>query len=80
MAKRILKARAQLKADLRKQGTSFAQTAQQLDMSATSLTFVSQGVHHTRRVEQAFANALNTTPEALFPERYGAVENEGASE
>lgn len=46
-----------------------SQIAKRLDIAAGSVTAVSQGHRRSRRVERALAEALETTPEELFPER-----------
>lgn len=61
-----------LKFKLREKGLSFTQTAAALGILPGSVTAVSQGYRRSRRVEQALADALETTPEELFPDRnYG---------
>lgn len=40
-----------------------------LNIKPGSVTAVSQGYRRSRRVEQALADALETTPEELFPDR-----------
>ncbi|MDE9451518.1 helix-turn-helix domain-containing protein [Aliiroseovarius sp. Z3] len=61
-----------LKFRLRQRQLSFAQIARALGITPGSVTAVSQGHRRSQRVERALAEALGTTPEALFPERsYG---------
>lgn len=48
---------------------SLSEIARRLDIKPGSVTAVSQGYRRSRRVEQALAVALGTTPEELFPDR-----------
>lgn len=51
---------------------SLSEISRRLNISPGSVTAVSQGYRRSRRVEQALADALDTTPEELFPDRnYG---------
>ena len=59
-----------LKAELRIRGTSLAQIARDLGVSETSMSLVGRGKHRSRRIERAIAEALGTSPEELYPERY----------
>lgn len=59
-----------LKAELRIRGTSLAQISRELGVSDTLLTLVGKGSHRSRRIERALAEAVGSTPEALFPGRY----------
>ena len=54
---------------LRQRSNSLAQISRELGISPGSVTAVCQGIRRSRRVENALANALETTPEELFPER-----------
>ncbi|WP_136685472.1 helix-turn-helix domain-containing protein [Falsirhodobacter xinxiangensis] len=59
-----------LKAELRIRGTSLAQIGRELGISGSSMSLVGLGKHRSRRIERAIADALGTTPEELYPERY----------
>lgn len=59
-----------LKAELRIRGTSLAQIGRDLGVSGTSISLVGLGKHRSKRIERAIADALGTTPEKLYPERY----------
>jgi len=59
-----------LKFRLSQNGTSMAKIARELGITNSSVTVVSQGYRRSKRVEKALAEALNTTPELLFPSRY----------
>lgn len=59
----------EIKYRLRQRGLSLVQIARDLGISAGSVTAVSQGHRRSRRVEQALAEALETTPKELFPDR-----------
>jgi transcriptional regulator with XRE-family HTH domain len=48
---------------------SLSEISRRLNVSPGSVTAVSQGYRRSRRVEQALADALETTPQALFPDR-----------
>lgn len=48
---------------------TLSEIAKRLNIKPGSVTAVSQGYRRSRRVEQALADALNTTPEKLFPDR-----------
>ncbi len=64
-----------LKFELRLRGQSLASVARQLDVTQSTVSMVSKGKNRSRRIERALANALETTPEQLFPDRY--FEQEG---
>ncbi len=59
-----------LKAELRIRGTSLAQIGRDLGISGTSMSLGGLGKHRSKRIERAIAEALGTTPEELYPERY----------
>ena len=59
-----------LKAELRIRGTSLAKISRDLGISGTSMSLVGLGKHRSKRVERAIAEALGTTPEQLYPDRY----------
>lgn len=59
-----------IKMRLRIAGTSFADLARSLGVSDTNVSSCSFGRRRSAKVQKAIADALNTTPEALFPERY----------
>lgn len=65
-----LAAHERLKAELRIRGTSLAQIARDLAVSDASVTLVGKGFQRSARIERALAQAVGTTPEALFPGRY----------
>jgi transcriptional regulator with XRE-family HTH domain len=48
---------------------TLSEIAKRLNIKPGSVTAVCQGYRRSRRVEQALANALDTTPEELFPDR-----------
>ncbi|MBT8154310.1 helix-turn-helix domain-containing protein [Epibacterium ulvae] len=62
-----------LKCSLRKRGSSLAKAAEFLKISPTSVTLVSQGFRRSHKIQSHLAAILETTPEALFPERYQEV-------
>jgi lambda repressor-like predicted transcriptional regulator len=48
---------------------TLSEIAKRLNIKPGSVTAVSQGYRRSRRVEQALAEALDTSPEELFPDR-----------
>lgn len=58
-----------LKCALRLRKTSLADVARSLDVSAGSVTAVSQGHRRSRRIEAALAEAIGTTADELFSDR-----------
>lgn len=69
-SKKSLDAHERLKAELRIRGTSLAQISRDLGVTDSALSLVGKGFHRSRRIEKALADAVGTTPEALFPDRY----------
>lgn len=63
-----------LKFRLRSAGSSMAQISKTLGISQSSVTVVSQGYRRSHRIQTEIARQLNTTPEALFPDRYPGKE------
>ncbi|MDF2143284.1 helix-turn-helix domain-containing protein [Paenirhodobacter sp. CAU 1674] len=60
--------------ELRLRGKSIASVARDLDVLRSTVTLVSQGLRRSSKIEHALADAIGTTPEALFPDRYPAEE------
>lgn len=69
-SKLSLDAHERLKAELRIRGSSLAQISRDLGVSDSALSLVGKGYHRSRRIEKALADAVGSTPEALFPDRY----------
>ena len=69
-ARQAFETHQRLKAELRIRGTSLAQIARDLGVSGTSMSLVGLGKHRSRRIERAIAQALDTDPEQLWPDRY----------
>lgn len=69
-SKLSLDAHERLKAELRIRGTSLAQISRDLGVTDLALSLVGKGFNRSRRIEKALADAVGTTPEALFPDRY----------
>ncbi|MDB6182901.1 helix-turn-helix domain-containing protein [Paracoccus fistulariae] len=69
-SKLSLDAHERLKAELRIRGSSLAQISRDLGVSDSALSLVGKGYHRSRRIEKALADAIGSTPEALFPDRY----------
>lgn len=59
-----------VKAQLQVRGTSLSALSRDLGVSPTSMTLVGMGVHRSKRIENAIAEALDTTAETLWPERF----------
>ena len=59
-----------LKFQLRLKGRSLASIARQLGVSVSTVSLVSKGKNRSVRIERALAEALASTPEQLFPDRY----------
>lgn len=72
--KQCLDAHERLKAELRIRGTSLAQISRDLGVSDSALTLVGKGFHRSLRIERALADAVGSTPQALFPDRYEEVQ------
>lgn len=70
MMKANLERHELVKYRLRKRQTSLAKISRDLGIQPGSVTAVSQGYRRSKRVEQALAEALDMTPEDLFPEHY----------
>lgn len=64
---RIFEAHERLKTALRKRGTSLNRIAKELGVTSAAVSFVGLRKNRSDRIEQALADALDTTPEALFP-------------
>ncbi|MEM6839671.1 MAG: helix-turn-helix domain-containing protein [Cyanobacteria bacterium P01_C01_bin.120] len=62
-----------IKATLRKRGTSFAQIARDLSVDRSTVTNAVKGVHRSRRIEKAVAEALGKELREVFPSRYACV-------
>ena len=64
-----LVAHERLKAELRIRGTSLAKVARQLGVTDSALTLVGKRMCRSDRIERALAEALDMTPDELFPDR-----------
>ncbi|UWQ02956.1 helix-turn-helix domain-containing protein [Aliiroseovarius crassostreae] len=62
---------SKLKADLKSAGVTLRSIARDVGVSHTAVTDVARGARRSKRIEQAIADCLNTTPELLWPDRYG---------
>jgi lambda repressor-like predicted transcriptional regulator len=61
---------AQIKGALGLKGLSLSDIARSLAVTPSSVSIVSRGFRRSRRIEQAIADALGETPEAVWPGRY----------
>lgn len=68
-AQHIKERQNRVKAALRKRGTSFAQIARELNVSAPAISLTCSG-HRSERIEAAIASAIGTTPKDIWPDRY----------
>ncbi|WP_425025642.1 helix-turn-helix domain-containing protein [Paracoccus versutus] len=63
--------REQIKCDLRTKNLSFSRLSQISGIDPSVFSAVCAGRKRSRRVARLIAQALGTTPEALWPEVYG---------
>ncbi|MBO9444163.1 helix-turn-helix domain-containing protein [Phaeobacter italicus] len=63
---------ARIRYELSLRGLTLAEIAKRAGVSISSVSAVSLGKSRSARVEMILAHALETLPEALFPERYPA--------
>lgn len=69
-----------IRAALALKGITLTSIARKLDVKPTTITIVSKGYRRSKRIEQAIADAIGTSPAALWPSRYPAAsEKEEAS-
>lgn len=64
------KRHAKIKGALNLKGTSLSEIARALGVTPSSVSIVSRGYRRSRRIEQAIADALGETPQAVWPDRY----------
>jgi lambda repressor-like predicted transcriptional regulator len=50
--------------------SSFSEIARELDVAPATVAMVSQGYRRSRRIENAIADAIGTSPEMIWPTRY----------
>ncbi|MBU3033940.1 helix-turn-helix domain-containing protein [Epibacterium sp. DP7N7-1] len=65
--------------ELRLRGKSIASVARELEVLRSTVTLVSQGLRRSLKIEKALADAVETTPAELFPDRYPAEEDSTAN-
>ena len=68
-----------VKAALRKRGTSLAQIARDLNIDRSTVSSVLKGVGRSRRVENAIAQGLGKPLAVVFPERYSSIVRDGVA-
>ena len=68
----------QIRAALALRGITLSAIARDLDVKPTTMTIVSKGYRRSRRIEQAIAAALGTSPAQIWPERYPQIAKEDA--
>lgn len=61
-----------IKAELKKKGSSLAAIAKELDLAASTVSHVIQGAR-SRRVEKRIAQVLGLPLTAVWPARYGRL-------
>ena len=65
---------SRIKARLHDAGSSFSEISREINRSVTTVITVSQGKCTSRPVAEAIASKLKTSPEKLWPQRYGKGE------
>jgi lambda repressor-like predicted transcriptional regulator len=68
-----------IKESLRLRGSSLSEIARDLNVSASTVTIVSQGHRRSERIERAIAQALGLSPSEVWPDRYPAPPHHGGS-
>lgn len=76
MNKRALARHEHIKGALRICGKPLSQLGRELGVSGSAMSAVSMGKSRSAKIEAAIAAALETTPEALWPDRNDNLENE----
>lgn len=66
---------AEIRNQLDAVGLSISALARDMGIRPASITVVSQGFRRSKLIEKRLADALGTTPEQLFPERYSDEED-----
>ena len=66
----------QLKTSLRRRNSSLSKVARELGVTSAAVSFVGLRKNRSTKIEQALADALETTPEELFPDLYPKGENQ----
>ena len=64
------KRHARIKGALLLRGETLSSIARELGVAPGTVSIVSRGFRRSRRIERAIAQALETTPQNLWPERY----------
>jgi len=59
-----------IKQTLVTKGSSLGQIARSEGVTTSTVSIVSRGYRRSRRLELAIATAVDSTPQALWPERY----------
>lgn len=59
-----------IRARLRMAGTSFSAISRELGVSPPSVSLVSQGLRQSKKIQDAIARKLKTSPEKIWPGRY----------
>jgi Ner family transcriptional regulator len=70
------KLHTRIKGALALKGLSLSCIAKDLCVAPTTVSLVSRGYRRSRRIEQAIADALGSTPANLWPLRYVSQANE----
>ncbi len=68
-----------IKAGLRSRGSSLSKVGREMGLKPSTISSVLHGAR-SKRVEQALAEALDTTVYLLFPERYDQNDKGGANQ
>lgn len=59
-----------LKTSLRRRNSSLSKIARELGVTSAAVSFVGLRKNRSAKIEKALADALETTPEKLFPDLY----------
>ena len=65
-----LEVHRQIMRRLRERQSNMARLSRDLGVTQGSLSLITRGIHRSKRLERAIAEALDTTPEQLFTDRY----------
>ena len=65
-----LEVHRQIMRRLRERQSNMARLSRDLGVTQGSLSLITRGIHRSKRLARAIAEALDTTPEQLFTDRY----------
>ncbi|RZJ19393.1 MAG: hypothetical protein EON91_01525 [Brevundimonas sp.] len=73
------KRHARIKSALGLKGLTLSDIARSLDVTPSTVSIVSRGHRRSRRIEQAIADALGSSPAQIWPNRYQTGASKEAS-